>query len=328
MQNLGHVIEAGGGIFSRAQAIDCGETDRSLDIAVRDGSIVRLRRGIYAPTDIVEACDGSGRHLLLARAALATQRGGVALTGASAAVLHGFALHDVDLRAVHLVRLDEGSARSEAGIVHHAVRRSVDDDLGVYQGLLAVSPARTVWEIACRGSLEAGVVTADSALRQMPELREAVLDISRRLTSSPSSAKARAAIRLSNPLAESPGESVTRVQFYRFGIPCPELQHDVIDEAGQLVGRADFYWEECRHLGEFDGKIKYEALVRPGESASDAVVREKRREDRMRAGSRGMTRFTWAEVMPGKARRTMAELRTALEQSRRLYVRSGSSIAS
>jgi hypothetical protein len=108
MQNLGHVIEASGGIFSRAQALDCGETDRSLDIAVRDGSIVRLRRGIYAPTDIVEACDAFGRHLLLARAALATQRGRVALTGASAAVLHGFALHDVDRRAVHLVRVDEG----------------------------------------------------------------------------------------------------------------------------------------------------------------------------------------------------------------------------
>ena len=44
--------------------------------------------------------------------------------------------------------------------------------------------------------------------------------------------------------------------------------------------------------------------------------------------SRGMSRFTWADVMPGRARRTMAELRTALEQSRRLYVRTGSTIAS
>jgi hypothetical protein len=204
--------------------------------------------------------------------------------------------------------------------VHHAVRRSVDDDLGVYEGLLAVSPAGTVWEIACRGSLESGVVTADSALRQMPELREAIEDIGRRLAVYPSSAKARTAIRLSNPLAESPGESVTRVQFYRFGIPCPELQYEVIDDVGHFVGRADFYWDGCRHLGEFDGKIKYDVLARPGESASDAVVREKRREDRMRAGSRGMTRFTWADVMPRRARRTMAELRAALEQSRRLYV--------
>jgi hypothetical protein len=328
MDNLGQIVDASGGIFSRAQALDCGETDRSLTIAVRDGSIVRLRRGIYAPADIVEACDAFGRHLLLARAALATQRGRVALAGASAAVLHGFALHRVELEAVHLVRLDDGSARSEAGIVHHGVWRSVEDDLGVYNGLPAVSPARTVWEVACRSSLEAGVVTADSALRQMPELREAIEDISRRLAIYPSSAKARTAIRLSDPLADSPGESVTRVQFFRFGFPCPELQHDVIDEAGQLVGRADFYWESCRHLGEFDGKIKYEALVRPDESASDAVVREKRREDRMRAGRRGMTRFTWAEVMPGRARRTMAELRAALEQSSQLYVRTGSTIAS
>jgi hypothetical protein len=73
MDNLGKIIDASGGIFSRAQALDCGETDRSLTIAVREGSIVRLRRGIYAPADIFEACDDSGRHLLLARAALATQ---------------------------------------------------------------------------------------------------------------------------------------------------------------------------------------------------------------------------------------------------------------
>lgn len=35
------------GIFSRAEAIECGESDRSLKQARRDGAIVRLRRGMY-----------------------------------------------------------------------------------------------------------------------------------------------------------------------------------------------------------------------------------------------------------------------------------------
>ena len=48
------------------------------------------------------------------------------------------------------------------------------------------------------------------------------------------------------------------------------------------IGIADFYWKECRHLGEFDGKAKYEKYRRPGETAADCVFREKRREDRMR----------------------------------------------
>ena len=44
----------------------------------------------------------------------------------------------------------------------------------------------------------------------------------------------------------------------------------------ELVGFADFGWEVERHLGEFDGKIKYGRLVRAGESPSDAVFREKK----------------------------------------------------
>ena len=101
----------------------------------------------------------------------------------------------------------------------------------------------------------------------------------------------------------------------------PTLQYKVFDDSGRLIGIADFYWEEFRHLAEFDGFVKYQRLLRPGESPADVVFREKRREDAMRAGLRGMTRLVWPMVMPQQARRTMVELRGALEQSRRLYLR-------
>jgi hypothetical protein len=114
---------------------------------------------------------------------------------------------------------------------------------------------------------------------------------------------------------------VTRVQFYRHDIPMPELQYEVFDGSGRLIGRTDFGWELYRHLGEFDGFAKYQKFLRPGESPSDCVVREKRREDALRAQRQGMSRFVWASVMPSQASRTMAELRQALDQSRRLYAR-------
>ncbi|HEX5383763.1 MAG TPA: hypothetical protein VFW54_03920 [Propionibacteriaceae bacterium] len=41
------------------------------------------------------------------------------------------------------------------------------------------------------------------------------------------------------------------------------------------MGISDFYWEQQRHLGEFDGKIKYQRLLRPGETASECVIRER-----------------------------------------------------
>jgi Transcriptional regulator, AbiEi antitoxin len=319
--NLRPLLRSKRGFFSRAEAIDCGETDRTLATARREGVIVRLRRGMYAPANTYNASDDAGKHLLHARAALAAQRGTVALTGPSAAALHGFALYGIDLSVVHLLRLDRGCSHHAAKIDHHVVTQDIEADLGVYDGVMAINPGRAVWEVACRSSLESGVVTADSALHQDPRLREALEELQQRFAYFPGSRRGRLAIRLADPRAESPGESVTRVQFHRFGIPMPALQYRVVDRHGSLVGISDFYWEERRHLGEFDGKIKYQRLHRPDETASDCVFREKKREDAMRADLRGMTRFIWSEVMPDAARRTMAELAQALDQSYRLYVR-------
>ena len=309
------------GFFSRAEALDSGESDRTLAAARRAGLIIRLRRGMYTTTASYTALDEAGKHLLHARAVLAMQQGLVALTGPSAAALHGFALHGQDLDFVHIIRLDRGSSRRRALANHHVVTRDIEDEIATYDGILAVTPARAVWEVACRSSVESGVVTADSALHLRPELADPIQDLHQRFAYFPGSRTGRITIGLANGRAESVGESLTRVQFWRFAIPMPDLQYRVLDRNGRLIGEADFHWPDHRHLGEFDGKVKYERLLRPGESAADSVFREKRREDMMRACSYGMTRFTWTDVMPSNAPKTMANLREHLEQSRRLYLR-------
>lgn len=317
--SLGQIIHTNHGIFSRAEALDCGETDHSLADARRTGLVVRLRRGMYAPADVYAACDDSAKHLLYARAAVASQGGEVALTGASAAALHGFAMYRQDLSVVHLLRLDDGSTRRRAKTSHHIVTQDIGHSLVQYDGLTAVTPDRAVWEVACRSTLEAGVVTADSALRRDPTMAGALAELQPMFAYFPGSRQARTVIELADGRSESPGESVTRVQFFRYGIPTPEPQYRVVDARGVLLGTCDFGWDEYRHVAEFDGKVKYEKLRRPGESASDCVVREKRREDQIRAEGRGMSRFVWSMVMPDTARRSMQDLRRALEQSRRLY---------
>jgi hypothetical protein len=308
------------GVFSRAQALATGETDRTLADAVRRGQLVRLRRGMYVPGDLYQSCDDVGRHLLLARAAVAGQQGRVALTGISAAALHGFALYGVNLKVVHLVRLDGGSSRVAAGIHHHVVRGDLENDLPTFDGLLAVTPARAIWEVACRSSLETGVVAADSALKQSPQLAVQIEELAERFARFPGSCHGRQTVRLASPLSDSVGESVTRVQFFRYGVPQPDQQIEIVDAQGRRIGFVDFYWEDCRHVGEFDGKAKYEKYLRPGEKPSACVVREKRREDRIRAGRRGVSRFVWSDVMRPNVRRTMADLKIALAESRRLYV--------
>lgn len=309
------------GYFTRREALAHGETDESLHAALRAGVLVRLRYGVYAPALGLLELDERGRHLLLARACVAQQRGRVALAGPTGALFHGFDVFGHDLRTVHLARLDRGAARRESGIVHHRLGSAVALGVQAHDEVLVVSPQDAVWQVALMSGLEGGVVTADSAWHQQPDLTLPLARVVARSQYQPRSRTARFALRLARAGSESPGESLTRMACYRNGLPAPTLQHEVVDHTGRLVGRADFYWEQFRLLGEFDGRIKYERLLRQGETAADSVFREKQREDDMRSTLCGMARFVWSEVQPGSTARRMAKLRHELEQSRRLYVR-------
>lgn len=112
----------------------------------------------------------------------------------------------------------------------------------------------------------------------------------------PGVAEARRMVTLADSRSESVGESSSRVVMAREGLPAPTLQYEVRDERGFLVGRSDFCWEDAGVLGEFDGKVKYTALLRPGQSASDAVIAEKRREDALRNLGWDVVRWTWADL--------------------------------
>jgi hypothetical protein len=275
---------------------------------------------MYASAEEVSPLDANGRHLLLARAVVACQEGPVALTGPSAAVMHGFTVYGHDLQTVHLIRLDRGTGRRQAGVNHHESMTDVSGAIEMRQGLATINAARTVWEMGRLSDLEGGVCTADSALRLMPELRDAIDDLGRRYQRHPDANRARLVIRLADGRSGSAGESVTRVQFYRYSVPKPDLQVEVRGRDGEFLGFSDWGWDGHRHLAEFDGKVKYLKYLREGETPSACVFREKRREDAMRAEFFGMTRFVWEMVMPRSARRTMERLSYHLEQSRRLYV--------
>lgn len=320
MTSMEGAVDANGGYITRAQALDCGMTDRQLTRAVREGQLVRIRHGLFVPADLHEGLDNIGRHVLLARAVVAVQRGQVALCGPSAAAAYGLELLRGDLAVVHLLRLDGVSVRTVAGVKHHVM--SVDDeDLVQRGGLVITSLARTAWDVARTSSLEGGVITMDSALRAEPEVKTRLLDIAAGAVHLPRARAARTALSLADGRAANGGESYVRVQFYRHQVPAPELQIPIVDESGYEVGIPDFVWDEYRHVAEFDGRLKYQRYLRPGETPGDAVFREKRREDAIRRTGRGVSRFVWADLSRSRVRQTMAQLRDDLQQSDRLYVR-------
>lgn len=112
-------------------------------------------------------------------------------------------------------------------------------------------------------------------------------------------ARAERAVAIADGRSGSPGESVARVALDEVGAPQPELQHRFDDDAG-LVGFVDFWFPEQGVVLEYDGRVKYTdpALRRPGQTAADVVVAEKRREDRIRRcpGVHGFGRIGHAET--------------------------------
>ena len=74
------------------------------------------------------------------------------------------------------------------------------------------------------------------------------------------------------------------------------LQFEITGSSGGFVARTDFAWEEQRVIGEFDGRVKYGRLLRPGQDPGDIVFEEKRREDAIRDLGWGVVRWTWADL--------------------------------
>lgn len=166
------------------------------------------------------------------------------------------------------------------------------------EGVPVTSLARTVADLARTLPFEQAVVLADGAMSvkraDAPDRGDvlAVLD-QRRWPGTPA---ARRVVAFADARSQSPGESRSRIALWRAGLPTPVLQWEVRRSDGVLVGEVDFGWPELRTVGEFDGKVKYGVLVRPGEDPADVLYREKLREDAIRAERLAVVRWGWHDL--------------------------------
>jgi hypothetical protein len=224
---------------------------------------------------------------------------------------HGLSLWQPDLSLVHVTRLDSGSGRVAAGVSHHE-GLCLEEDLTEVHGHLVVKPVRAALEAGSLSTAEGALVLFDDLLHKgyPREELEAGFALMR---SWPDTIGLQIAVRLADPRPESVGESRSRYLFYAQGIPMPDLQFEVYDSEGRLVGVTDFAWPSHRLLGEFDGRIKYGRLLRPGEQPGDAVFREKQREDALRRVTNwSMVRLVWSDLERPAA--TAARIRRMLAQ--------------
>jgi hypothetical protein len=212
----------------------------------------------------------------------------------SAALLHGLPVFSGGLGRVQLTRAGSPGGKNRGHISMHAAPLD-DTEIVVVNGMLVTSLARTVVDVARSSCFEHAVMTGDAALSR--GLTQAELHIC--LTRShrrPGMANARRVAAFIDGRSESPGESLSRVALHAAGIAKPELQLEVFDDDGLLLGRSDFGWPEHRTLGEFDGRVKYGRLLKPGQSSEEVVYREKRREDALRDHGWQVVRWVSADL--------------------------------
>lgn len=326
MDDIFATLSAAKGYISRHSLIDHGFTDSHIAQAVRAKAIARIRHGTYVPMSIWAGLNAEGRHRILAHSVADRMGPAVAISHSSAAAEHQCDLFDVDLTTVHVTRLDNGSGRSEAGVVHHSGLVIPDDDLIEIDGRMYMKPTRAVVETCLAHSIESGMVVASSALRRKVVTEDQLREYTNRLVNWQGIRHARLACQLADGRCESVGETRSLHMSWKWALPAPTLQHEVFDASGRLLGRTDFAWPEHRHVGEFDGLVKYGRLNPYSREPGTAITDEKIREDLIRGQYLGMTRWTWRDIAPTRQRQTVLRIKADLEQSRRLYLRNAVTI--
>jgi hypothetical protein len=235
------------------------------------------------------------RHALLVAATMTTLRRPAVISHQSAAALLGLPLWGVPLDQVHVTRRPPASSQA-AGPLRAHVARLRDDEVMAVEGLAVTEPTRTVLDLARSLPFDVAVVVVDAALHA--ELVSAATIRSRLadLAGTRGSRHAARVIAFADKRSESVGESRSRVALAELGLLPSTLQYPVRSADGVFIGRADFAWEEAGVVGEFDGRVKYGRLLRPGQEAGDVVFEEKRREDAMRDAGWEVVRWTWRDL--------------------------------
>jgi len=286
------------GLVVRVQElVEAGHSRHRLYRAVEQGMWVRLCRGRYVAQEDWAACSAPERHALRVLAVDDRALTSPVFSHWSAAVLHGLPALRFDGDSVHTLVPPESAARSSGLLVRHRVPHSSEEIVEI-GGLRCTDLARTAFDVARSARFDAGLVCADAALRRLASpcggaVSGATLhDFG---VASPSG-RARRVFRFASALAESPLESLTRLQLARSGFEVREQVRVRAPGGGDY--RMDFELLGCGAFLEADGAMKVaDERFRAGLSAEQVVLREKEREDWVR-GTTGkrVVRCRWADV--------------------------------
>lgn len=287
------------GVFKRAELAEWEIDDTALRALAKRGLLERIRHGIYVEGESwgLAAKSPERRHLIELRGAVMALGCPAYAFAESAALLWGLPLPFQAPRELNLVRdlgRDGRSLRQPsahpitlpgASIITHQL---APEQKSAVAGIPTVNLALAAVSCAARLHADWPVVVLDSALwrdEQMRLMLESELDGWPQFRGR---SRALRALELARSGAQTPLETLSRLGLIRQGLPEPRLQEPFSDAEG-LIGVVDMFWPTLGVIGEADGLIKYESR--------DALIAEKRREDRLRALGFAVVRWGWGDVM-------------------------------
>jgi hypothetical protein len=277
-----------------------GVDDRAFRRAAARGDLIQVHRGAYMPADEWLALDRYAQYRRRIVAVALCSRTQPVLTHESAAAIWGIPALGRRTNTVHVLTSPASGSRAENGVQRHGMDVDEEDVLED-GGVRFTSFRRTLWDLMRESPFASAVAGVDWSLRPAdrepkPFITRAVLaEYTDRARSARGRRRVQRVLDFADPRSESPGESLSRAAMSELGFPPPELQVDIRDADG-LAGRVDFFWENARLIGEFDGDGKYGT---DPATARRAVVAEKWREDRLRATGKGLVRWDWRTAANG-----------------------------
>jgi hypothetical protein len=221
---------------------------------------------------------------------------GCVFSGLTAARLHGFAEEGtaVELTVPHGV-----SVHARAGL--HLKSAALDPrDVAARGRLPVTTPLRTCFDLARSLPLVDAVAALDQALYRevvaLADLRACFAGGQRH----PGIAQARRVVELVEPGVESPMESRLRMVLVLGGLPRPQVQVELHDAGGRLLGRPDLLYLRARLAIEYDGDNHRERLVT-----------DNRRQNRLQRAGYTLLRYTAPDVY-GRSGAILDEVRAQL----------------
>lgn len=225
--------------FTTADARASGITSDQL----RSGRFERVFRGCY-----VDAAGGQDPFARI-RAAV-----GLHPLGAFASHLSAARLYRLPVPATpeeHVTVFSDADRRRRAGVRSHSTAHDVD--VVKRQGIRVASPCATFVALGSILDLVELVIVGDAMVKRGLATLEELLATAAN-TSGKGAVAARRAAAYVRKGVDSPQESRLRMLVVLAGLPEPEVNHIIRNQAGEWVARFDLSYPDYRLLVEYDGR--------------------------------------------------------------------------